>query len=293
MPTYQHEVPLHMVRQCPQLAVEILQAATGVPVPEHDQVVSASENVSTLHPAELTCDGAVLASREGKKVLGIVVESQRKEDDGKYWSWPAYLATFRHQNKCDVELLVFCNDRKSAQDMDVPIVLGPTGSYIHPVVVTPADLPPITDPDVAGRHPELAILTAPAHADSPAGTDVLRAVSRAFGVVGRDDGQLYYDYVMSLLSGAARKILEEIVTIEGYQWQSDFALKHIAEGEARGRAEGKAEAKAEAILSVLQEREVRVSDETRDRIMGCTDPEQLQLWLVRAVTAESAEELFD
>ena len=59
------------------------------------------------------------------------------------------------------------------------------------------------------------------------------------------------------------------------------------------KAEGLAEGKAQAVLSVLHARGIQVTDTVRERVLACTDTETLQQWLVRAVSVERAEELFD
>ncbi|MFF4172029.1 hypothetical protein [Streptomyces sp. NPDC001744] len=64
------------------------------------------------------------------------------------------------------------------------------------------------------------------------------------------------------------------------------------EGRAEGKAEGRAQAAADAILLVLEQRGLDVSDEVRARVTGCDDPETLRGWLARAVTAATAEEVF-
>ena len=74
-----------------------------------------------------------------------------------------------------------------------------------------------------------------------------------------------------------------------YEYQSSFAKKYVAEGEARGEARGK----ARAVIAVLDARGIAVSDEARARIKACSDPSQLDGWVRLAVTAGSAEELFD
>jgi hypothetical protein len=66
----------------------------------------------------------------------------------------------------------------------------------------------------------------------------------------------------------------------------------IAEGEAKGRTEGKTEGKAEAVLRLLDVRGLAPSQEQRQQVMSSTDPEQLDLWFDRAVTAGTAAEVF-
>ncbi|MFJ1611607.1 hypothetical protein [Streptomyces sp. NPDC088249] len=57
------------------------------------------------------------------------------------------------------------------------------------------------------------------------------------------------------------------------------------------RDEGRTQGRAEGILPVLEQRGITVPDKVRERITDCGDPEVLRQWLVRAVTATSAEEI--
>lgn len=90
-----------------------------------------------------------------------------------------------------------------------------------------------------------------------------------------------------------------------YEYQSDFARTYFGQGEAKGRAEGLAEGlaegavkgeakgRAEALLTVLQVRGIALDASSRERIVGCTDPEQLQRWIGRAVTASSLRDVLE
>lgn len=69
---------------------------------------------------------------------------------------------------------------------------------------------------------------------------------------------------------------------------SPFLRERMAEKQAEGRVE----ALAGAVLKVLEARRVPISDEQRETITACTDPELLDAWLQQAVTAASADELF-
>jgi hypothetical protein len=184
---------------------------------------------------------------------------------------------------------VLCPKQTTAARLATPIVLGRFGSVVYPVVVTPEDLPPITDTAQARTRPELAVYTAPAHADGPRGKDVLRAYCEALEAVNREDGKLYHDYATSLFSVAARTLLEEILKLDDYVWQSDFAIKHRSEG----KAEGKAEEAAKAVLTMLRARKICVPDEVKQRVVDCADLDQLERWLERATTVNTAGELFD
>ncbi|MEU3637846.1 hypothetical protein AB0H23_16705 [Streptomyces albogriseolus] len=58
------------------------------------------------------------------------------------------------------------------------------------------------------------------------------------------------------------------------------------------RAEGRAESRAKDLLLLLGHRGVEVSEEDRERIVGCGDPDVLGLWFRKALTATSTAEVF-
>lgn len=62
--------------------------------------------------------------------------------------------------------------------------------------------------------------------------------------------------------------------------------------EEAARAQVRAERAAAPIFTVLGARGFHVSDAQRRRIEACRDLEQLEQWLVLAVTAGSTDELF-
>ena len=72
------------------------------------------------------------------------------------------------------------------------------------------------------------------------------------------------------------------------KYNSDFAKLHYA----MGWEEGKAEAWAVAVLAVLDERGIAATPDQESLIMHCTDLDRLSEWLRRAVTVESADQVF-
>jgi len=65
----------------------------------------------------------------------------------------------------------------------------------------------------------------------------------------------------------------------------------IQELKAVARAEGEARGVARSILNILEERGIAVSSVQREEILGCTDLERLDRWLLRAGVATSADEV--
>jgi hypothetical protein len=75
-------------------------------------------------------------------------------------------------------------------------------------------------------------------------------------------------------------------------WAEKMKAEGRAEGEARGEAKGKAAGKAEAILELLAERQLPVSEAERAAILAQTDLSTLRLWFKRAFSAKTTAELF-
>ena len=80
---------------------------------------------------------------------------------------------------------------------------------------------------------------------------------------------------------ADRKVMDEI------QQAREYGEAQRAEGKAEGEAKGK----AAAILAFLAARGIAVDPETRARITTCADRAALDLWIVRAATAGTAQDV--
>ncbi|MGW4732471.1 hypothetical protein ACWEQC_25400 [Streptomyces shenzhenensis] len=81
-----------------------------------------------------------------------------------------------------------------------------------------------------------------------------------------------------------------------YFWRHPLAEQVRKEGRelglAQGRAEGRIQGWREGVLSILRGRGIPVPDAVRDRVNACTDLDQLETWVRRALHATSADELF-
>lgn len=76
--------------------------------------------------------------------------------------------------------------------------------------------------------------------------------------------------------------------LEHYEWQSRLANTSRAKGFGEGFAEGM----ATALAIMLETRGITVSEEVGERVMSCTDTEQLGKWLRRAAVTREVEEIF-
>jgi flagellar biosynthesis/type III secretory pathway protein FliH len=133
---------------------------------------------------------------------------------------------------------------------------------------------------------------------------------------------LYSDLIHAALSDAARKALQMIP--EGYQFQTRLIRESIEKGREEGLKvgreeglkeglkeglreglreglkeglkerlkEGRALGQAMSVTMVFEAREIAVSEDTRAKILACSDLHTLTQWLKRSITVASADEVF-
>lgn len=288
MPSKEHEVLIELFRNRPELAVDLLGEGLGMPVPDYAEICVDSGDYVDTSPAEYRADAVVTLAEGGRAVLAVVVEIQRRFDAGKRWSWPVYLSTLRARKRCPAWLLVLCPDGRVATRCGEPIDMGHPGWVLRPMSIGPEQIPRIHDPAAAARAPELAVLSAFAHANGDNGEKILNALWGGFAVIDDERSRLYADFVLTALSGAAKRYMEELMVVGTYEYKSDFARKYVVEG----KEEGKVEEAGKAVLLVLEARGIAVPEEVRARISGCDDVSLLETWVRRAATVDSIDELF-
>ncbi|MFD6950881.1 hypothetical protein A6A08_19255 [Nocardiopsis sp. TSRI0078] len=290
MPSREHEIPLRIIQNQPALAAVLLHESLGLDVPHHTEALSTTSVLTNCDPKELNSDGATLLRDGDRNVLAIVVERQNSPDRGKRASWPAYLVNLHVRLECPAVLVVLCPDEAMARWCAKPISVGHPGFDLTPLVVGPGNTPVITDVDRAREMPELAVLSAHTHGDAHPLT--LKAVVEALDATAPRNRPFYYDYVLAGLNEAARKELEGLMSVDTYEWQSDFAREYVGMGREEGREEGRAAEAADNVLLLLDARGLAVSDQVRRRVESCTDLRTLRAWVRRAATVEHAEDLF-
>jgi hypothetical protein len=226
-----HEVLVDLFKNRPSLAAEILSEVLGVEMPVYAQARLASIDLTEVQPAEYRADVVVVLLLEGDvPVRVIVVEVQLDKKERKRFTWPAYLAVARAVHECPADLLVVAPDAGVAAWCAEPIEIGAPGFVLRPQVLRRVDVPVVERPEEAARRPELGVLSAMAHGDTEKGAAIASAVLPVLGGLDDDRGRFYYDLVCNSLNEAARKALDE--KMKGYEYQSDFAKKYVAQGRA-------------------------------------------------------------
>jgi hypothetical protein len=296
-----HEGPLDLVREHPEIAVELVRGAVGVELPGQLAISLASTDMSAVVPVQYLADMVVLISdaTTGDPVLAVIIEPQLRDSETKRYSWPVYLVTARRVSKCPAAVLVvLCPDPAEAEKCRQPIRTGHPGFDLVPIVIDSGGPPGGRGQD--GGSPYLTVFVASMGGinmeSEPGARQVLDAMAGP-GVTDTDRLRMTA-IILNLASDAARQLLEAMMTTSEYQktFVERIHDQGIAEGKAEGIAEGKAEGiaegKAEAVLRLLDVRGLAPSQQQRDRVMSSTDPVQLDLWFDRAVTASNAGEVF-
>ena len=267
MPSLLHEGPLDLVREHPEIAVELIRGTTAIELPGELSVSLGPTDMSAVVPVQFLADMVVLITDTavGEPVLAVIIEPQLRDSETKRYSWPVYVATARRIARCPAAvLLVLCPDPAEAEKCRRPIRTGHPGFDLVPIVIDSS-----ATPGADGGSPYLTVFAA-------AMTDV--------------DRQRMTAIILNLASNAARQLLEALM--ETGEYKKTFVDRIHDDGISIGVAKGKAEGKAEAVLRLLDARHLDPSQEQRDQVTSCTDAAQLNLWFDRAITAGTAAEVF-
>ncbi|GGL09017.1 hypothetical protein [Planomonospora parontospora] len=300
MPSPRHDSLVHLFRDRPQLAVEILRDLLGQDLPATPLVRLETTTFNTRPSDDIEADLVIVLGPPTGPVHAIIVEIQ--QDTSKDPRQLArYAAALWLLLRCAVTVMVVCPDARTAEYYARPIDSGLPGYRLQACVLGPAGIPAITDPQQAAAQPELAAMAVMVHGRQ---RKVVEAFAAALAELPDDHAPKYYEHAYSMSAPEVRRLLEEIMTSTTWPVYSPFAREHYgrgleegkAEGKAEGKIEGKIEGKAEEaarlVLLVLATRGLEVPDDVRDRITACADLVRLESWAARAVTVQTVHDLF-
>lgn len=288
-PTPQHEAPLVLFRENPDLVTRLLDLV-HVDVPEDCHVVCGGEDRTEVVAATRRIDALLTYVRGERNELGVIVEVQRRPDPDKQWSWPAYLANVRSDLRCPTVLPVLTMDPRTEKECRLPIHLGHPELVLHPLVIGPGKIP--LTPDPTPDNVELAVLSALLNSASPDAVNVLTAAMTTLDAMGDNEKAKHYaELILSAVPDNAKHIVEALMKSGTWEFQSDYAKSLRAEGLTMGLAEGEARGLVNAVLRVLKNRGIHLTGQARQHILDCTDIDQANTWLDRATTAHTIEDI--
>ena len=221
----------------------------------------------------------------------LAVESQGRPAPDKPASWAYYLSYVYAKYRVPPVLLVVCADRGTAAWAARQVDIGPRqwpSLTLRPLVLGPDDVPVIDSPDEAARDIPLTVLSAALHRRDPGADAILNALAKALKSVSADDEDTATTFIelteQGLGTTQAAELWRHLMAVDLSFFQSQTAQQLRAEGRAEGRAKD--------LLLLLGHRGVEVSEQDRERIVGCGDPDVLGLWFRKALTATSTAEIF-
>jgi len=150
-------------------------------------------------------------------------------------------------------------------------------------VIDPGSTPDPDDPDLPQVGPEVTVFAACMGALDLEQDKDQRRVLDAVRDLDTDRRRTYQTLILAVASETARHALEELMATPAYK--SQFVDDLIEQGTVQARTA--------YLLKVLDARGLQLSQSRREQIQACLDVERLDRWFDRALTAATAEEVFD
>jgi len=300
MPSGEHEAPVALAKLSPDILVWLLANVFGVKVPAYHHARPHSTDVQVLVSRTYHADGMIVfRDADDRPLMAVVLEVQLGKDRAKLRTWKLYVAQLEVEMDVGTWLLVYCREPWVAEWYRDRLDSDESSLMLQPFIFTPDDIPLMLKEDQARANPALAVLSAICHGGHAEVDALFPLLVQALRPLGAETANLYHDVVLAGLPVAARIRWEDFVTTTAHEWRSELyramAAKAKAEGTARGLAEGTARGEAlgeaHSVLKVLEARGIAVPHEIREQILACTDVEQLDEWLRRAVNAANAEDV--
>jgi hypothetical protein len=280
-----HEAVIALVRDNPAFAASLLRDVLHLEVPSFGEARITEAALPQLVPVEYHADAVVLFVDDKETVFGIIFEVQLERKKRKRYTWPLYAVAARARHECRFILTVVTPDPAVARWAARPIDVG-NGIFV-PRVIGPENIPQVTDLDQALREPQLAVLSVMAHGGGEVSValPIARVAIPAVLPLPEEQRLLYSILIEKALSEAARKALEMEPHIE--KFFTEAHRRSYDQGEAKGEAKGK----TEALVMILKQRGLAMTDEQQQQLVTCTDLPTLDRWLERAFSVTSLDEL--
>jgi hypothetical protein len=287
MPSLEHEAPLEVIRQQPDVVADLLRRVLPqLRLPARVTGALGSADMSHVAPAQYLADMVVVLTdqRTNKPVLAVVIEPQGRDRKTKKVSWPVYLTTAIKANKVPRAILVvICWDPREAARCRRVIPTGHPGFDLYPIVVDPRTFPSWED-----ASPYLVILAGATKAidlATPRGRDaVLTAIEQARA--GHADTAALSTIILGVADTAARGELEALMASP--KFHSTFVDGLLEQGEEKGAVKSK----SEDLIKVIKARGLELTQAQLNLVTSCADLTQLATWFDQALDAKTTDEIF-
>ncbi|MEV5507355.1 hypothetical protein [Streptomyces orinoci] len=291
MVTSRHEASHRIFQERPELLRPVFQIL-GVPYPAEAGVEALTPDTTEIRPLERRVDSVLRIKPPDGGGFLLAIEAQGRRDEDKAVNWAYYLSHLKAKYQRPALLLVVCQDKATATWASGPFELGTkdwTALSLHPLVLSPGNVPEILDQEEAAKDPTLATFSALTHGRSPNLPAILEALARALGTADPQTVKYCSELLeIGLGDTPARETWRMLMPGTFFPGRGTL----IEESFEEGREEGRAEERARLVLVALERRGISASPEVRQRVTECKDLDTLQIWLDRAFSVATADELF-
>jgi hypothetical protein len=293
MPSTEHEAIVDLFRDNPTLAPRFIALLFGMNVPAYKAVTISDSTLNQTAPVEFHADLVLeLQNEQQQPELSIVIEVQRDVDRRKELTWPAYVSVRRVRGKCPTVLLVVTTNADVAAWASKPIDLGLGLAVMRPLVLGPAVIPVITDPVLAMREPELALLSALSHDESEQGENVVATLLHALLHVEHEHTGLYFELVYNHVRDPLKRAIEAMIMERQTARKPDRFPPFAQVLVDRGIREGELKGVRNTLLRLLKRAGLDLNDEQRARIEACSDITTLERWTDNVIGAKTIADVF-
>ncbi len=314
MPSSLHQTLVDLLRHAPGLGPRLLQAAGAVGAVESVRPLDA-----VLDQLERRVDLAMEVHFAGLGPVAIGLEVQLTINLDKLRSWPLYLTSMRSAACPRALLAVLTPDSRVARWASQPIDLGPGNEAFRVHVIGPEQIPRVTELAEARRSPELALLSALAHANADGDPEL--APVAFIGLRGLDRARAW-SYGCALLRALDAPLRESLggnfevtmtdteaantdtdhtsnepdipwdIVERAIRWGEGLEVERKRRDAARekGLEEGRLQGHREVLLRFLARAGLQATPEEAQRIEACTELALLDRWIDQSVTAGTVAE---
>ncbi|MFF3496800.1 hypothetical protein ACFYWS_36295 [Streptomyces sp. NPDC002795] len=290
-----HETMHHFFRKETAMMVRNFQRLFHVPFPEARDIAVLNTALTEVTPVDRRVDTLMRVDTDEGNYL-FAYESQGKRDDAKPGSWAYYLAYLYAKYGIEPVLIVLTQSRPTARWAARPIRLGLKewpSLMVRPLVLGPDNVPRITDEKRALEDPSLAAFSAIVHGRGIGATAILEPLAAALSIIDSESAAVFAQFVdTGLADDRARKIWRDLMADVSYFFRHPVAEQVREAGRVEGREQGRLQDRAEMTLRILEWRGLTVPDVVRERVLACTDADQLTVWAEQAVHVSDAGDLF-
>ncbi|MFD9861203.1 RpnC/YadD family protein [Streptomyces alboflavus] len=287
-----HEAQHRIFQKDTALMLRNFQRLFHVPFPEARDIAILNADLTEIEPIERRVDTLLRVDTDDGSYL-LVLEAQGKKDEAKRSSWPYYLSYLHAKYRCEPVLIVMTQSKSTADWAAQPIVLGlpyRPSLVVRPLVLGPGNVPAIADEKEAARDVSLAVFSAITHGRGRGATAILKPLASALETVEPESAAMFAQLVESgLVDPQAKEIWRDLMAPVNYFFRHEVAEK-VRE---QGREEGVERERAAMVLRILTWRDIEVPESVRERVVACTDLEQLNVWAERAMRVADAAGLFE